>query len=110
MIVKDDGTTVDSESKLLDDSIAINDLVQLPDGNLLMMYYGVGSTNGTSYYILDTSDDSELTILSGPHTAFTGLTAEPDPACHGCANNTSSSSSSTSSSSRSSSSSSSSSS
>jgi hypothetical protein len=106
MIVDDEGASDGSHNMWSGPPVSreIYDLVQLPDGNLLMMYYGVGSTNGTSYYILDTSDDSELTILSGPHTAFTGLTAEPDPACHGCANNTSSSSSSTSSSSRSSSS------
>jgi hypothetical protein len=84
MILKDDGTTV-SGRELLNASVAVSDLIVLPDETLLMIYTDGATEYGQSYYILDTSDNTELSILSGPHTAFTGLTSNRDPACHGCA-------------------------
>jgi hypothetical protein len=82
MIVDDEGNTIDGSHELF--TGIIYDLIQLPDGNLLMPYFDTGSEYGQSFYILDTSINTEITIKSGPHTGFTGLTTNPSRACHGC--------------------------
>jgi hypothetical protein len=79
-IMGDDGNTI-VEDKLILASHAVELFLALPDGTFLMQFDNVGSEYGQNYYILD----STLSISSGPHVGFTGLSSNSDYYLKGCA-------------------------